>query len=52
MNILLLEDDYDYKNSIKDYLETLNYCVDDFDNGDDAYDAIYEKKLSFTYFRY
>ncbi len=43
MNILLLEDDYDYKNSIKDYLETLNYCVDDFDNGDDAYDAIYEK---------
>lgn len=43
MNILLLEDDYDYKNSIKEYLETLNYIVDDYENGDDAYNAIYEK---------
>jgi len=43
MKILLLEDDYDYKNSIKEYLETLNYEVDDFDNGDEAYDAIFEK---------
>jgi len=43
MNILLLEDDYDYKNSIKEYLEALNYTVDDFENGSEAYDAIYEK---------
>lgn len=43
MNILLLEDDYDYKNSIKEYLETLNYIVDDYENGDHAYNAIYEK---------
>lgn len=43
MNILLLEDDFDYKNSIKEYLEALNYAVDDFDNGSEAYDAIYEK---------
>lgn len=43
MKILLLEDDYDYKNSIKEYLESLDYSVDDFDNGDDAFDAIYEK---------
>jgi len=43
MNILLLEDDFDYKNTIKEYLQSLDYCVDDFENGDDAYDAIYEK---------
>ncbi|QKF82435.1 response regulator transcription factor [Halarcobacter ebronensis] len=43
MNILLLEDDFDYKNSIKEYLQTLGYAIDDFENGNDAYDAIYEK---------
>ena len=43
MNILLLEDDFDYKNSIKEYLESLDYSVDDFENGDDAFSAIYEK---------
>lgn len=42
MNILLLEDDYDYKNSIKEYLLSLDYSVDDFENGQDAYDAIFE----------
>lgn len=43
MNILLLEDDFDYKNTIKEYLESLDYKVHDFENGDDALDAIYEK---------
>jgi len=42
MKILLLEDDYLYKISIKEYLEALEFSVDDFDNGDDALDAIYE----------
>lgn len=42
MKILLLEDDYDYKNSIKDYLESLNYDISDFENGEDALNAIYE----------
>ena len=43
MKILLLEDDFDYKNSIKDYLESLNYDIDDFENGEEALSAIYEK---------
>ncbi|PLY11096.1 MAG: DNA-binding response regulator [Arcobacter sp.] len=43
MNILLLEDDFDYKISIKEYLESLNYLVDDFEDGEDALNAIYEK---------
>jgi DNA-binding response OmpR family regulator len=42
MKILLLEDDYLYKISIKEYLETLNFEVDAFDNGDDALNGIYE----------
>lgn len=44
MRLLLLEDDLDYKESIKDYLESLNYLVDDFDDGEDALNAIYENK--------
>ncbi|QKJ23691.1 response regulator transcription factor [Poseidonibacter lekithochrous] len=43
MKILLLEDDFDYKNSIKDYLESLDYEIDDFENGEEALSAIYEK---------
>jgi DNA-binding response OmpR family regulator len=43
MKILLLEDDYNYRESIKEYLETLGFEVDDFDNGADALDSIYEK---------
>lgn len=43
MNILLLEDDFDYKSTIKEYLQSLDYCVDDFENGEEAYHAIYEK---------
>lgn len=40
MKILLLEDDYNYRNSIKDLLENLQYCVDDFENGKDVLEAI------------
>jgi len=46
MKILLLEDDYLYKISIKEFLEEINFEVDDFENGDDALDAIYEKKYN------
>ncbi|PLY05809.1 MAG: DNA-binding response regulator [Arcobacter sp.] len=42
MKILLLEDDYLYKISIKEYLEDIDFNVDDFENGNDALDAIYE----------
>ncbi len=44
MRLLLLEDDLDYKISIKEYLESIDYIVDDFDNGEDALNAIYENK--------
>ncbi|MGM0534105.1 MAG: response regulator transcription factor [Campylobacterota bacterium] len=43
MKILLLEDDFDYKESIQEFLESLGYGVDAFDNGDEAFDAIFEK---------
>lgn len=42
MKILLLEDDYNYNESIKEYLEFLGYEVDAFFNGEDALDAIME----------
>lgn len=44
MKILLLEDDYTYKESIKEFLEEMGYEVDDFENGQSALDAIYEKR--------
>lgn len=44
MKLLLLEDDYSYRTSIKEYLLSLNFEVDDFENGQDALDAIYENK--------
>jgi DNA-binding response OmpR family regulator len=40
MKILLLEDDYNYNESIKEYLELLGFEVDAFFNGEDALDAI------------
>jgi DNA-binding response OmpR family regulator len=43
MKILLLEDDYNYRESIKEFLESLGFEVDDFENGADALDSIYEK---------
>ncbi len=33
MKILLLEDDYSYRNSIKEYLNSLNFEVDDLSTG-------------------
>ena len=42
IKILLLEDDYLYKISIKEFLEELDFVVDDFENGDEALDAIFE----------
>ncbi len=46
MKILLLEDDYLYKVTIKDFLEESGYKVDDFDDGQDALEAIYENEYS------
>jgi len=43
MKILLLEDDYSYRSSIKEYLQTLEYEVDDFENGDEALEGVFEK---------
>jgi DNA-binding response OmpR family regulator len=43
MKILLLEDDFDYKESIEEFLQSIGYEVDAFDNGDEAFDAIFEK---------
>lgn len=43
MKILLLEDDYNYNESIKEYLESLGYIVDAFFDGESALDAIMQK---------
>lgn len=42
MKILLLEDDYLYKISVKEFLEEIGFNVDDFEYGDDALDAVFE----------
>ena len=42
MKILLLEDDYLYKISIKEFLVDMGFEVDDYENGDQALDAVYE----------
>jgi DNA-binding response OmpR family regulator len=42
MRLLLLEDDPDYRITIKEYLESLNYNVDDFEDGEEALSAIWE----------
>ena len=42
MKILLLEDDYLYWVSIKEFLVELDFIVDDFENGDDALNAVFE----------
>ena len=46
MTILLLEDETEYKDTISEYLESLGYEVDSFENGDDALDAIYDKSYN------
>jgi|APHig6443717497_1056834.scaffolds.fasta_scaffold01338_8 DNA-binding response OmpR family regulator len=43
MNILLLEDEYSLRMSIKEYLVDCGFFVDDFRNGEDASNAIYSK---------
>ena len=43
MRILLLEDEYSLRVSVKEFLEDIDYEVDDFSDGQDAYDAIYSK---------
>jgi DNA-binding response OmpR family regulator len=43
MKILLLEDDYLYKISIKEFLVEIGFEVDDFENGDEALNAVFEK---------
>ena len=43
MKILLLEDEYSLRVSIKEFLEDIDYEVDDFADGEEAYDAIYSK---------
>lgn len=40
MKILLLEDDYNYNESIKEYLELIGFEVDAFFNGEEALDAV------------
>ncbi len=42
MKILLLEDDYLYRESIQEFLESLGYEVHPFENGEEALDAVYE----------
>jgi len=44
MKILLLEDDVNYKESIQEYLESLGYSVESFENGDEVVDALYFNK--------
>ena len=41
MKILLLEDEPEYNETIREYLETLGYDVQAFEDGDAALDAIY-----------
>jgi DNA-binding response OmpR family regulator len=46
MKILLLEDDYLYKVTIKDFLEENGYNIDDFESGDEALEAIYDNNYA------
>jgi len=46
MKILLLEDDYLYNVSIKDFLIANGYEVDAFEDGQEALDAIYDNRYS------
>jgi DNA-binding response OmpR family regulator len=43
MRILLLEDEYSLRISIKEFLEDLDYEVYDYADGEEAYDSIYSK---------
>ncbi len=41
--VLLLEDEYSLRISIEEFLEDIGYVVEGFENGDAAYEAVYEK---------
>jgi two-component system, OmpR family, response regulator CssR len=41
MRLLLLEDNTDYKETMQEYLQSLGYDVDSFEDGDTALDAVY-----------
>ena len=43
MKILLLEDEYSLRISITEFLEDIGYEVDGFMNGEEAYNAVYDK---------
>lgn len=43
MRVLLLEDEFSLRVSIKEFLEDIDYEVDDFADGLEAHDAIYSK---------
>ena len=43
MRILLLEDEYSLRISITEFLEDIGYEVDGFMNGEEAYNAVYDK---------
>ncbi len=49
-DILLLEDDIELAETLKELLESQNYHVDMVHNGDDAIDASYEKKYQLYVF--
>jgi len=42
LKILLLEDDYNYRATIKEFLLSLNFEVEDYENGDEAYESMYD----------
>lgn len=44
MNILLLEDEYTLRMSIKEYLSECGFFVDDYKNGEEALDAVFSKR--------
>lgn len=41
MRLLLLEDDVVLKDSLEEFLKAQNYMLDSFENGEDAFDAIF-----------
>jgi DNA-binding response OmpR family regulator len=43
MKILLLEDEYSLRISIKEFLEDIGHSVDGYSDGLEAYDAVFEK---------
>jgi len=44
MKILLLEDDVSYKETIHEYLESLGYDIESFENGDEVVDMLHYRK--------